>query len=268
MSLSARYGPWALIAGGSEGTGASFAQRLAGEGIHCILVARREGPLEALAEEIRARHGVQCVTACVDLSADDAADRIVAAAGDREVGLLITNAGADGNGSTFLDAEIANWRKLVNVNVRATLGLCHHFGGRMRDRGRGGIILVGSGACYGGMAGISVYAGSKAFDLCFAEGLWAELRPHGVDVLNLVLGRTDTPAHRELMERLGLPMPDGLASADQVAAVGIERLPHGPVHNWGLADDESGYALTSAAARRQRVETLSRLSPASKAKNK
>jgi shikimate 5-dehydrogenase len=78
MSFVERYGPWALITGASEGTGSAFAHRLADEGINCILVARREAPLQALAQAIRAK-GVECVTASVDLSALDATDRIVAA---------------------------------------------------------------------------------------------------------------------------------------------------------------------------------------------
>lgn len=253
MNFADRYGPWALVTGGSEGTGAAFARKLAARGLNCILVARREAPLASLAAQIRAESRVECVTAAVDLGAADAIERVVAAAGTREVGLFIANAGADTHGAGFLDSDIANWIDLVNINVLSTMRCCHHFGGRMRARGRGGIILVGSGACYGGMKGLAVYAGSKAFDLCFAEGLWSELRPHGVDVLNLVLGRTDTPAFRALLAAKGLPVPPGLASPDAVAEAGLARLPHGPVHNWGQDDDQAGYAPTSAAARRARI---------------
>jgi hypothetical protein len=55
------------------------------------------------------------------------------------------------------------------------------------------------------------------------------------------------------MAKKGLPMPSGLASPEEVAKVGLERLPHGPVHNWGLQDDVRGYAPNSAAERRARV---------------
>ena len=256
MTFAERYGPWAVIAGASEGTGRSFARKIAAQGVNCILIARREGPLTALAKEIRAETGLDCVTASVDLAAADATQRIAAVVGDREVGLFISNAGADPNGALFLDNELANWDALVMRNVVTVMRSCYHFAGPMRARGRGGIIIVGSGACYGGLTGIAVYSATKAFDLCFGEGLWAELRPHGVDVLNLILGRTDTPAHRELMERRGMPIPTDLASADDVAAIGLARLPHGPVHNWGLTDDETGYAISSAAARRQRILML------------
>lgn len=252
MTFLEKYGPWAVITGASEGIGSAFAQRLAEQGVNCILIARREAPLAALASDMRAK-GVEVVTALVDLSAPDAAQQVIAAAGARDVGLLIANAGADSNGSPFLDNDVANWDQLVTLNVTTTMRLAHHFGRSMRARGRGGILLVGSGACYGGLNGISVYSGAKSFVLCFGEGLWAELRHHGVDVLNLILGRTDTPAHRRLAERKGQVLPAGLASPDDVARIGLEQLPHGPVHNWGQANDMVGYAPNSPDARRERI---------------
>lgn len=255
-----RYGPWALIAGASEGTGASFARQLAEKGFNLILVARREAPLGQLAGELRAAHGCECVTASIDLGAEGATQRLLAAAGDREVGLLILNAGADTNGSLFLDNAIANWDALAMRNVMTVMRALHAFAAPMRDRRRGGLIVVGSGACYGGLPGIGVYAATKAFDLVLCEALWAELEPHGVDVLSYVIGRTDTPAHRELMEARGMAVPDGLADADEVARLGLERLPHGPVCNWGEADDEAGMSATSAAQRRERVRQIAALS--------
>lgn len=253
MNFAERYGPWAVIAGASEGTGRSFADRLAAQGLNCILIARRPDPLENLAAELRARHGVDCAAACVDLAAPGALRHVVAAAAGREVGLFINNAGSDTNDSKFLDRGLAGWEELVERNVMNAMRMSYHFAKPMRDRGRGGIILVGSGACYGGATGMAVYAGTKAFDLCFGEGLWAELRPHGVHVLNLILGRTNTPMFRAFMEKRGLPVGEGAAEPDEVAKLGLERLPHGPVQNWGAADDQQGFAPISAAARRERI---------------
>src|SRR5689334_9768554 len=121
MSFADRYGPWALIAGASEGTGASFARQLAEKGLNLILVARRQGPLGALAEEIRRSQGVECITGTIDLSAGDAAGRMAELAADRGVGLLILNAGADSNGSMFLDNDLANWDALVMRNVMTVM---------------------------------------------------------------------------------------------------------------------------------------------------
>src|SRR6266702_8285021 len=150
MTFRDRYGPWAVIAGASQGIGRSFALRLAAEGINCILVARRQDPLAALAAEIRATRAVECVTAAIDLSSVTALDQLLAVVGLREVGLYVSNAGADTNGAKFLDREVDAWIDLINLNVLTTVRSCHHFGGLMRQRRKGGILLIGSGACYGG----------------------------------------------------------------------------------------------------------------------
>ena len=102
----------------------------------------------------------------------------------------------------------------------------------------------------------------KAFALCFGEGLWAELRHHGVDVLNLILGQTDTPAYRGFLERHGQSLPQGMASPDDVAAVGLAKLSQGPIYNWGQEDDVAGVAPNSPAARRTRIVAIEEMTKA------
>lgn len=225
--LPDRYGPWAVIAGGSEGVGASFAHRLAADGINLVLVARKPGPLEETAEAVRAK-GVQVRTLALDLLDPDRLERVRELTDDVEVGLLVFNAGANSYGHDFVTGDLDKTQGVIDLNITAQLAMTHHFGAMMRDRGRGGIILVGSLAGYLGQAQISVYSAVKAFSRVFAEGLWLELRDHGVDVLELVLGVTRTPA----MARAGLNFElPGLhvAEPDDVAREGLEQLPHGPV---------------------------------------
>lgn len=78
MDFAERYGPWAVIAGASDGTGRAFARRIAAHGVNCILLARRQPLLAQLAAEIRAESGVECLTASIDLAAPDASERIAA----------------------------------------------------------------------------------------------------------------------------------------------------------------------------------------------
>lgn len=247
-----RYGPWAIVAGASEGIGRSFAHKIAARGISCLLIAL-DGPLENVAGEVREKHGIECVTARIDLSAPDAFDRIAEATGDRQVGLYVANAGGDPYASRYLDHDIRDWLGLARMNILTTMQACHHFGTQMRARGHGGLIMISSGGGYGGGSFLVTYNACKAFLLTFAEGLWAELRPHGVDVLSMILNVTDTPNFRRILAKTGMPVPPDLASPDDVADVGLARLPHGPLHNWGLADDEAGFARISAAERRERV---------------
>ena len=261
QSLAAKYGPWALITGASDGTGLAFARRLAEEGINLILVARNADKLRDAAAELQGM-GVECVTASVDLGVPGAAARIAEAAGDREVGLLITNAGADPNGSRFLDKDMAAWDGLVTMNVNTTMQLAHHFGRGMKARGRGGMILVSSGACYGGLHGIAAYCAAKGFVLNFAEALWAELRHDGIDVLTLVLGRTDTPSHRKILEESGQAIPPDMASSEEVAEVGLRQLPHGPIWNWGQPNDVAGMAPNSPDERRAKIVMIEQMSAA------
>ena len=252
MNFSEKYGPWALIAGASDGVGLAFAKRLAKEGLKLILVSRSQAKLDKAAEELRAL-GAECITVSADLSTPEGSTQAIAAAGDREVGLVVTNCGADSINSQFLDADIAEWEGLAAMNVTTKLRLAHHFGRAMRSRGRGGIILINSGACYSGMFGLATYCGSKGFVLNFAEGLWAELRHVGVDVLTMVLGQTDTPSYRATLAKSGQPIPENWADPAAIADTALAQLPHGPVYNWGQTNDVAGFASGSPDDRRAKI---------------
>lgn len=237
MADLSRYGPWAVVAGGSEGVGRSFATQLADAGIHLLLVARKPGPLEDAAAACRER-GVEVRTLAVDLTASDAVARVVEAVADVEVGLLVHNAGANTHSEEFLDGDLAEFQKVVDLNITTPLALVQHFGRPMRERGRGGILLVGSKASSVGSVRHTVYGGVKAFGRTFAEGLWVELRDHGVDVLELVLGVTRTPAMERAGLNLDVPGFEG-ADPDDVAREGLAHLSEGPVWRAGEEDQRS-----------------------------
>jgi short-subunit dehydrogenase len=234
----AKYGPWAVVAGGSEGVGAEFALQLADSGINLVLFARTPGPLEATARECR-RRGVEVRTLPIDLAECSAVEAITSFTAGLEIGLLIYNAGANTASAEFLDADLSAFQRVIDVNVTTMMALVQHFGRAMRGRRRGGILLVGSMAGYLGSARHTVYGGVKAFRRIFAEGLWLELREHNVDVLELVLGVTRTPA----MERAGLNFDvPGLRVAEpaDVAREGLAQLGNGPV--WIAGDNAADLA--------------------------
>jgi short-subunit dehydrogenase len=224
----AKYGPWALIAGGSEGVGAEFATQLAAEGYNLVLLARKAGPLEETAAACRAL-GVEARAVAVDLVAPDAMTTIAAATDDIEVGLLIFNAGANSYGHAFTAGELPGHQGVIDLNITAPLALVHHFAEPMKERRRGGIMLVGSLAGYVGTSSEAIYGAAKAFNRIFAEGLWIELKEFDVDVLELILGVTRTPA----MQRAGLNFDlPGMVVGEpvDVAREGLENLANGPVH--------------------------------------
>lgn len=233
--LIAKYGPWALIVGASEGVGAEFARTMASHGVNVALLSRRQPVLDELAAEIGAEHGVETRTIAVDLTSAGAAASIVAATSGLEVGMLMYCAGADPHYEPFLANSVEVPLALVQRNCIVSMELCHHFAGPMVERGRGGIILVSSGAGLIGMPNMVAYGASKAFDIVMAEALWAELHDKGVDVLSLVLSMTDTPAFRRILVKQGVltdpddPLPfDGVATPEQVVAEALEHLADGP----------------------------------------
>jgi len=226
-AFSQRYGPWALIAGGSDGIGLGFAEELAGRGVNLILLARRPEGLEQARNSLLSRHDIAVHTHPVDLTAEDLGQQVDLAVGEREVGLLVYNAGAAHGASLFLDAPLEKARRLIDLNCHGPAVLCHRLGGAMRARGRGGIILMSSMSGFAGSAYTAVYSASKSFDMILAEALWAELRPFGVDVLGLVAGATETPS----MVRSGVDFSDfPPMEPNEVATEGLRQLPHGPLH--------------------------------------
>lgn len=223
-----QYGPWAVIAGGSEGVGAEFALLLAHAGINLVLIARKSEPLRDTADRCR-ELGVDVRELALDLSRADSVEKIRSATTGLEVGLLIYNAGANTHSAEFLDGDLAAFHQVIDLNVTTPLALVHHFAGPMRARRRGGVLLVGSLTGYLGSARHTVYGGVKAFTRIYAEGLWLELREYNVHVLELVLGVTKTPA----MQRVGLNFDiPGMPVSDpaDVAQEGLTQLPRGPVH--------------------------------------
>ena len=221
MDFAERYGPWAVIAGASEGVGASVARQLGARGVNVVLVSRRQEPLNDVAATV----GAESRTVVLDLSEPDATARLADAVADLEVGLVVYNAGADPNMSQFVDKPADVWQAMVVRNCVTVVGVAHHFGGSMVERGHGGIVLVTSGAAWAGGSYLAVYGASKAFDLLLAESLWAELGPKGVDVLAMILGQTDTPAFRRVLN--GRPA-EGMADPDDVARDMLEHLADGP----------------------------------------
>ena len=179
--LTSTYGRWGIVAGGSDGVGVAFAHGMAARGMNIVLVARRVPVLEAAADDIRARHGVEVRTVALDLSAPDAMAKLAASAAGLEVGLFVYNAGGDDRSTAFLDKDLEAHRELVNRNCVSVLEAAYRFGAPMVARGRGGLVLVTSGAAWAGGATLAAYGATKAFDLILAEALWAEWRGSGVD---------------------------------------------------------------------------------------
>ncbi|HCU96108.1 MAG TPA: short-chain dehydrogenase [Actinobacteria bacterium] len=216
------YGPWALVAGGSEGLGGAFAEELARRGVSLVLVARRPEPLAQTAARLRATWPVEVVTVAADLAAAGAIGQVADAAAGLPVGLVVMNA-AHAPAGPFLAAGEPDIAAAVHLNCGAAALLAHQFLPAMVERGKGGVIFMSSLAGLQGVPNLAVYGASKAFLISLAEALWAETRAAGVDVLACCAGAVITPGYQQAASR---PAPGSLSPA-QVAATALDALGHG-----------------------------------------
>ena len=200
-----RYGPWGFIAGASVGLGESFARALAARGLNLVLVARRLEPLEKLATELRAAHGIEVRVAAMDLGRPDLEAEIARLSTGVDFGLLVYNAAYSVQGP-FLEHPLSAHIQVLDVNCRSPLVLSHLLGGRMATRGKGGIVLMTSIAGSQGNPLLASYAASKAFNLVLAESLWGELRGRGVDVIACRAGATRTPGYESSNPKGSVPL--------------------------------------------------------------
>lgn len=245
-----------MVAGASEGVGAALARELAARGLGVVLLARRQAALDEVAAGLPGEARV----VVVDLAAGDAAGRVAAATAGLDVGFVAYCAGADPHYAPFLTQPVEHAVAMVQRNCVTALRLCHHFAAPMQARGRGGIVLVSSGAGLIGGPNMVAYGASKAFDMVMAEALWAELHPAGVDVLGLVLGVTDTPALRRLLvARDQLADVDtpvaGAATPEHVAAQALAHLDAGPTH-FATEDVRAGASHLGAMTRSEAAHLM------------
>lgn len=185
--------PLALVTGASSGIGAEFARRYAREGFDLLLVARSEGALTALSGELSDAHGVAASVHPADLSDPDAVSGLVEAI-DRlpRIDHLVNSAGTAPAGDLHrMDAT--EFGQMIDINVTALTLLTRAAIIRMRAAGSGTIINIASSAGYQPVPHFSAYAASKAYVVSLTEALSEERRPHGVRILSVAPGDTDTP---------------------------------------------------------------------------
>ena len=182
-----------VITGASSGIGAAFARKLAARGRNVLLVARSEDKLIALCNELGRLTSIRAQYLTLDLQQPDAAAQLFEETQKREleVDMLINNAGFGSMGD-FAKLDPNRELEIIQLNIRALVDLTHRFLLPMRERKSGTIINVASTAGFQAVPYMATYAATKAFVLSFSEALWDENRAHGVHVMALCPGVTET----------------------------------------------------------------------------
>lgn len=221
-----RYGPAALVTGASSGIGKAFAEALAARGFDLVIVARRMDRLQELAARLTQAHGVRVKIAQINLAEPSAAQQMLEACAGLDVGLVVSNAGFGLKGE-FAASDARAMADMLMVNCNVPMQLAHGFIPRLRQRGRGGIIFTSSIEGLMGMPYSAAYAATKALVNALGEGLWAELRDDGIDVLTLCPGATESEAAG--LQGIDISTLQHVMPAAEVAEKTLENIQNGPL---------------------------------------
>jgi short-subunit dehydrogenase len=224
LSFREKYGPYALVAGGSDGLGGAYAEALARRGLNLVLLARGSERLEAKASRLREQYAIDVKTFVVDLADYEKTKSIIAGL-ELSIGLLVYNA-AFAPISLFENTSEEHLSLAAMVNVRTPLLLAKFLSAPMIQRRQGGIVLMSSLAGVQGSPNLATYAATKAFNAILAEGLWKELQVHGIDVIGCCAGAILTPGYQQAEKNKAAP---GTLAADQVAEQALQALGKGPI---------------------------------------
>jgi len=187
-----QFGPWALVTGASSGIGKEFARQIAGSGINVVLVARRDALLSELGRAISQEFDVQYRALAMDLSQEGFIPKLAEHTKDLDIGLVVSNAGT-ANPGEFLKLDRQLLQATLRLNTMSHLDIAHHFGRKLAERRRGGLILVGAMGAENGIPRITNDAAAKSYVHSLGEALHYEFKPLGVYVTVLAVGFTNTP---------------------------------------------------------------------------
>jgi short-subunit dehydrogenase len=220
----------ALITGASSGIGLELAKLFAADKHNLVLVARNQGALEKLAGELRREHGVEVTVLPKDL-ADPASPQSIfdqLAAAGIAVDVLVNNAGFGAVGA-LVALPTQRQIDMIQVNVSALTHLTRLFLPGMIERGRGGILNIGSTAGFQPGPNMAVYFATKAYVLSFTEALAEELCGTKIKVTCFAPGPTATGFAAIAHEEDTLLFRMGLMDAQYVARLGYRGFCRGKV---------------------------------------
>ena len=140
------------------------------------------------------------------------------------------------------------------MNIRGPLIFARTLAPKLVARGHGGIVLMSSLAGYQGAPRIATYAASKAFNIVLGEGLWRELKPHGVDVVVASAGAIRTPGYAKTATKDA----PGTLDAGVVAEMALDALGRGPVVVPGAVNRIARFVLGRILPRRTAIDVFAR----------
>ena len=183
-----------LITGASSGIGEGCARKFASEGARLILNARRADKLEALATELKEKHGCECYVMPFDVCDREAAIAALESLPQEweAIDILINNAGLAVGVDKEHEGNLQEWDIVIDTNIKALLSMTRLVVPGMVERGCGHIINIGSIAGDAAYPGGSVYCATKAAVKALSDGLRIDLVDTPLRVTNIKPGLVET----------------------------------------------------------------------------
>lgn len=199
--------PVALVTGASQGIGKAVAENLLDGGFHVILMARRQAPLQAIAEQWPG----QATAHAGDVSDPESVDQIYQNITDTHgrLDVLFNNAGAFMASTEIGDVSWEDWRRVLNVNLDGAFLMARGAFQLMRDqKPKGGrIINNGSISAHAPRVGSVAYTTSKHAITGLTKSLSLDGRAHNIACGQIDIGNADTPLAAGIKN--GIAQPDG-----------------------------------------------------------
>lgn len=213
-----------LITGASAGIGLEFAHVFAARTHNLILVARREDKLLELKKIIEEKYSVSVEIIIQDLTKQDAAKTIYEKIKDKQIDVLINNAGFGVHGE-FIQTDTQKELEMIQVNITVLTELTKYILPDMVQRGSGKILNVASTAAFEPGPFMAVYFATKAYVLSFTEAIAEEVRGTGVTITCLCPGATVSEfSSVASMENISFFAKKNLPSSRNVAEYGYAAL--------------------------------------------
>lgn len=202
--LESFKGNWGLITGASSGIGLEYAKRLARIGMNLVLVARNQGPLNAVAQELEKENHIQTRVISADLAQPKNSIKIAEALKTEGIRIrFLCHSAGFGNWGSFIEGDSEVLTNLVNLNTNSLIELLLRFHDDLASHATSAVVIVSSRAGLHPMPTMAVYAAAKSFAQSLSQALHVEWEKEGIYVQALMPGAVDSllEANRELLSK-------------------------------------------------------------------
>ena len=186
---------WALVTGASQGIGYEFSKQLAALEYNLVMVSNQKEKGIQAAEALAKTYKIDARALFIDLSENDAAEKVVSYCKDKDIKILINNAGVF-TFKPFLNHSPSEIHLYINLHLRTLTDLSYFFALQFKERGGGYIINMSSLAAHFSFPGIALYEASKAYILTLSKTLWYEFKDSGVNITAICPGGANTSLYK------------------------------------------------------------------------